>query len=93
VDPRVDLDDLEKRKFVTLMGLELRRLGRPARSQSLYRLRYPGSFVSIYKKRRCANAIRIQCFKTIIKRKHAQYIRRNMTYSPYAKTYTRRPCS
>jgi hypothetical protein len=34
------LDDVEKRKFLTLPGLELRPLGRPARSQSLYRLRY-----------------------------------------------------
>jgi hypothetical protein len=43
VDPRASLDNLEKRKFLTLPGLELRPLGRPARSQSLYRLRYPGS--------------------------------------------------
>jgi hypothetical protein len=43
VDPRAGLEDLEKRKFLTLTGLELRPLGRPARSQSLYRLRYPGS--------------------------------------------------
>jgi hypothetical protein len=43
VDPRVSLDDMEERKFLTLPGLELRPLGRPARSQSLYRLRYPGS--------------------------------------------------
>jgi hypothetical protein len=43
VDPRAGLDDLEKRKFLTLPGLEIRPLGRPARSQSLYRLRYPGS--------------------------------------------------
>jgi hypothetical protein len=35
VDPRAGLDDLEKRKFLTLRGLELRPLGRPARSQSL----------------------------------------------------------
>jgi hypothetical protein len=35
---------LEQRKFMTLPGLELRPLGRPARSQSLYRLRYPGSY-------------------------------------------------
>jgi hypothetical protein len=38
VDPRAGLDDVEKRKFLTLPGLELRPLGRPARSQSLYRL-------------------------------------------------------
>jgi hypothetical protein len=43
VDPRAGLDDLEKRKFLTLPGFELRPLSRPARNQSLYRLRYPGS--------------------------------------------------
>jgi hypothetical protein len=32
VDLRAGLDDLEKRKFLTLPGLELRLLGRPARS-------------------------------------------------------------
>jgi hypothetical protein len=42
VDLRAGLDDLEKRKFLALPGLELRPLGRPVRSQSLYRLRYPG---------------------------------------------------
>jgi hypothetical protein len=41
---RAGLDDLEKRKFLTLSGLELRPLGRPARFQSLYRLSYLGSF-------------------------------------------------
>jgi hypothetical protein len=39
VGPRGGLEDVEKRKFLTLSGLELRPLGRPARSQSLYRLR------------------------------------------------------
>jgi hypothetical protein len=43
VDLRAGLDDLGKRKFLTLPGLELRPLSRPARSQSLYRLRYLGS--------------------------------------------------
>jgi hypothetical protein len=43
VNPRAGLDDVEKRKFIALPGLELRPLGRPARSQSLYWLRYPGS--------------------------------------------------
>jgi hypothetical protein len=32
VDLRADLHDLEKRKFLTLPGLEFRPLGRPARS-------------------------------------------------------------
>jgi hypothetical protein len=48
VDPRAGLDDVEKTKFLTLPGLELRRpLDRPARSQSLYRLRYPGSLYPV----------------------------------------------
>jgi hypothetical protein len=42
VDPRDRLDDMEKIKFLTLPGLELRSLGRTARSQSSYRLRYRG---------------------------------------------------
>jgi hypothetical protein len=48
VGPRVGLEDVEKRKFLTLPGLELRPLGRPARSQSLYRLSYPGSLLHVY---------------------------------------------
>jgi hypothetical protein len=43
VDPRAGLDDVEKRKFLNLRGLELQPLGLPARSQPLYRLRHPGS--------------------------------------------------
>jgi hypothetical protein len=38
VNPRAGLDELEKRKFLALLGVELQPLGRPARSQSLYRL-------------------------------------------------------
>jgi hypothetical protein len=40
VGPRASLDYVVKRKFFIILGLELRPLGR---SQSLYRLRYPGS--------------------------------------------------
>jgi hypothetical protein len=43
VDPRAGLDNVEKRKFLPLPGLELRPLSRPARSQSLYWLPYPSS--------------------------------------------------
>jgi hypothetical protein len=43
VDPRTGLDHTEKWKFLTIPGVELRPFGRPARIQSLYRLRYPGS--------------------------------------------------
>jgi hypothetical protein len=48
VAPRAGLKDVEKRKFIILPELELRPLGRPARSQSLYRLSYPGSFNLIH---------------------------------------------
>jgi hypothetical protein len=44
VGSRTYLDYVERRKILPLPGLELRPLGRPARSQSLYRLRYPGYF-------------------------------------------------
>jgi hypothetical protein len=44
-DPRAGPNDMEKRKFLALPGLELRSLGRPVHNQSLYRLRYPGSSV------------------------------------------------
>jgi hypothetical protein len=44
VDSRTGLDDVEKRKFLTLPGLELRTLCRTTRSQSLHRLRYPVSW-------------------------------------------------
>jgi hypothetical protein len=44
VDPRACLDDVEKRKFFTLLGLELRPLGRSTHGQSLYRLRHCGSW-------------------------------------------------
>jgi hypothetical protein len=38
VGTRTGLDDVEKRKFLPPPGLELRPLGHPAHSQSLYRL-------------------------------------------------------
>jgi hypothetical protein len=40
VGPRASLNDVEERQFFRLPGLELRPLGRPARSLLLYRLRY-----------------------------------------------------
>jgi hypothetical protein len=44
VAPIAGLDDVEKGKFLTLPGLELRPFNRSARRQSLYRLRYPGEY-------------------------------------------------
>jgi hypothetical protein len=42
LDGRFGLNDKEKLKLLTLLGLELGLLGRPPRSQLLYRLRYWG---------------------------------------------------
>jgi hypothetical protein len=41
VGPRAGLDDMEKWKFLPPPWLELQPFGRPAHSQSLYRLHYP----------------------------------------------------
>jgi hypothetical protein len=46
VGPRAGLDHVQKREFLTLLGLELRPLCRSGRSHSLYRLSYPGSSAS-----------------------------------------------
>jgi hypothetical protein len=43
VGPRAGLEDVEKRKLLFLLGLELGPLRRPAHSQTLYRPRCPGS--------------------------------------------------
>jgi hypothetical protein len=45
--PTAGLDDMEKRKLLTLPGLDLRPLGCPGHSQSFYRLRYPGSRIML----------------------------------------------
>jgi hypothetical protein len=41
--PQAGLDDIEKLKFLALLGLKLRPLSRSARRQSIYRLSYRGS--------------------------------------------------
>jgi hypothetical protein len=43
VGTKTGLDMVENKTFLTLLGLELRIHNRPARSQTLYQLRYPGS--------------------------------------------------
>jgi hypothetical protein len=47
MDQRTGLDNVERRKFLTLPVLELRPVGRPARSQSVYRLRYPKGYLEM----------------------------------------------
>jgi hypothetical protein len=48
VGPRSGLDEVKKRTILTIPELELRPLGRPALSQSLYLLHYPGFWVGLY---------------------------------------------
>jgi hypothetical protein len=55
VDPRAGLVDVEERKFLTLPRLELRPLGRPACSQSLYRFCYPGTSLYQYMNKKLMN--------------------------------------
>jgi hypothetical protein len=43
MSPKANMDNMETRKFFPLPGLEVPTLGCSIRSQSLYRLRYPGS--------------------------------------------------
>jgi hypothetical protein len=57
VDPRAGLDNMQKWKFLILLGFELRPLGRPARIQSLYRLCYPDSTeLPFFSKFHCSHA-------------------------------------
>jgi hypothetical protein len=48
--PRDGMSAMVKRKFLTILGLELRPLDRLARSQSLYRLRCPDSKLQLNSK-------------------------------------------
>jgi hypothetical protein len=48
VDPRAGLDNMKKLIFLTLTGLELRLLGRPACRQSLHRLRYSSIYEPVF---------------------------------------------
>jgi hypothetical protein len=78
VGPRDGLDDLERRRFLTLPGLELRPLGRPARSQSLYGLRYAGSLTNTEYKLEILN-IEVQ-YKKISLRKLKKNSRPSLAY-------------
>jgi hypothetical protein len=55
--PRAGLDNVKKRKFLTLLKLEMRPLGRPARNQSLYQLSYPGSSKEGYSIEKLASVV------------------------------------
>jgi hypothetical protein len=77
---------VQKRKSLTLPGLELQPLGRSARSQSLYRLRYPGTEVNYFSSYRTLSAIR----QTVSSAKFACASRHAGHRSPWsAKSWTR----
>jgi hypothetical protein len=59
------MDDVEKRKFLNLPELELRPLGRPARSQSLYRLRYLGFYHEDWCEHNYFSALKMFIFPSI----------------------------
>jgi hypothetical protein len=64
MDPRASMNDVDRRKFLTLPGLEFPPLGRPARGQSVYRLRYPGSRSKVEKKKKHCEISNAKCFLT-----------------------------
>jgi hypothetical protein len=64
VGSKANLDDVDKIRFLTLSGLEIRSLGRPARTQSLYRLRYPGSLLTHNIWKLVYNVKLTKCFKS-----------------------------
>jgi hypothetical protein len=70
VDPRAGLDAVEKRKFLILPGLGLRPLCHPARRQSLYRLRYPGSLVKKKELIICAQFL----YRTNTQKRHMYHV-------------------
>jgi hypothetical protein len=55
VGPRAGLDAVEKEKLLAPPGLELRPLGRPTRSQELYRLRSFIIFSNLWNFRKLLN--------------------------------------
>jgi hypothetical protein len=55
VGPQSRVDAVEKRTFLPVPGLELRPLGRPARSMSLYRLSYTASTLILLVKQAACN--------------------------------------
>jgi hypothetical protein len=55
---RTGLDDVEKKKLLTLPVLELWSLCRPVRSQSLYQLNYPGSHIGLFEKLSVEDSLR-----------------------------------
>jgi hypothetical protein len=46
--PKTGLDVVTKRKILPILGLELRPLGRPARSQSLYECAIPARMLALF---------------------------------------------
>jgi hypothetical protein len=72
VDSGASLDDLERRKFLTLRGLEIRLLCRPARCQSLYRVSYPSTCFT-FKRKKMSTRDEYNSHKTVLLRISEKY--------------------
>jgi hypothetical protein len=86
--PRTGLGDVERRTFFTLPGLELRTPGCRVRSQSLHRLRYPGSscyfkfqLIHLFIHLRCK--LFVACFHKILPTKFYILLSFHMIYTSY----------
>jgi hypothetical protein len=76
--PKAALGNMEKLKFLILTELELRPLGRPARSQSLYRLRYRGSTtLENHRKTRQQVEVAVSWFEWLLRFRRPNYTDRH----------------
>jgi hypothetical protein len=65
VGPRTGLDDVGKRKISPLPLLKLVHFSRPARSQSLYLLSYPGSWYNVITFMKM-NLVKVRLFQCVL---------------------------
>jgi hypothetical protein len=85
--PRAGKDDMEKGKFLTLFGLELRPLRCPARGQSLYRMRNLGSHIcSVWNKIFNCQQILIQVSSTAFHEYLVSFFRIVTCWQTYRRT-------
>jgi hypothetical protein len=83
--PRAGVDDVEKRKLLTLPGLELGPVGRPALRHSICHLRYRGCYDIIYEDIFFLIPFRLICTSTFSKLCNKTYTvacRRVLTSTP-----------
>jgi hypothetical protein len=82
----------EKRNFLTLPGLELRPLDRPACSQSLYRLHYPGCRIKPLLILPSNNPLCPDYFVWMLKLDVSPSLERNLFFQISDRGWQRMPC-